>query len=345
MKRLVILFLAGFLSCSAWALTGINTNYGAPLEDSIPNLYSVYLIERNEGDLLQQYEAVVILTDMFRWYYDERDSVYIDSKYRSYIHNRHNFHVLSKERRTYFMDSAHVKESDSIYITHPLTGYIGQYAVSDLDLVAFLNVYESDEVGKEVELNSYSYQLGLRLPEYPLDSSWIMNHTGIAAIQKHNPLAADPNFQLLHWQPLADFDTTVFTDEMINRWDYLDSTGASHVAYYGNLELQVIDRYYKQVRPNSIRYYMGCRFLVVRDTLTGEVVHQNAFCSSEGTYISPLRYYISEDESYSIQWVGNLLEGRAPVILNMVSFSFGCPMVTELDEAGRDLYIQCDNRH
>ena len=88
------------------------------------------------------------------------------------------------------------------------------------------------------------------------------------------------------------------------------------------------------------------RYMVVVDTKTNKVLYAEMLSDNEGGAISPL-VIENERSQYNIQnqWIGEPFKGKSAIVYGFYYTSFGCPIISFVDEKDLPIYILCDNRH
>lgn len=234
---------------------------------------------------------------------------------------------LPSSYRQKMLKETGIKENDSLYLFNYKDGSLEKYPVNKLNAVAHLNFYTGE--GDEVSENSY--MLGLE-PIANLDNQNAVEDT---------------------YTTLAYFGSeNIFADEALTpvKWTKISTAGLPGGKMKGDsLRLKEAFRFEFQ----DLVYYtedftyeeeVAERQFIVKNK-TGKLLYNRIYkFDFEGASPTPLDGG-QEIEKETYQWTGLLFKNQAPVIFDMVYYSFGCPEITFLDDSYEPFFINCDNRH
>jgi hypothetical protein len=239
-----------------------------------------------------------------------------------------NYHELAPSNRALFLQRTGLLEGDCVYLKNPRSGEVKEISISDLPLVAFLNLYDNSS---SYPFPEYYFMIGFRLPEF--GENKIKSHFsgGLAAIGTENPFVLEP------------LDRMIFDSIPISQWPVVDSIPFTQIAADEKAYLYENEGFKFFVKDGGSLNFPYQRALLVFDKISNEFVISKLYSDREGSYVTRLKVEGSGD--YFQQYTGKLLTNRGPILLGFIGFSFGCESIQFVDPSEKVIYILCDNRH
>lgn len=220
-----------------------------------------------------------------------------------------------------------VKENDFLFLFNYKSGKLEKIAVNKLNAVACLNYYasEGDDVSED------SYMLGLEINEdFPIGDLSDRTYTSLAYFGAENPFADQP-LTAINW-------TKISTSGLPGNKTKNDTLRLKEAFRF---ETQDMVYYAEDFTHKDV---VAERQLTVKNK-SGKLIYDRSYnLNFEGTYFETLDGG-EESVKETYQWTGILFKNQAPVIFDMVDYSFGCPEITFLDPSYESFFIYCDNRH
>lgn len=245
---------------------------------------------------------------------------------------------LEGKYRTQFLKATHISESDSVYVLDYENNSQYAFLVKDLKVVANISPYEDMGPNENAaELSQYSYRIGFELDAKVLQPADEYFQYTIISVGKSNPFTKEALVPI-KWTKIED---SKYPIRKINIDDVPRFVGVriKHTYTFEKFDLE----YFIQVYAHN-EYGNELSRLIVLNKKTGGVIVDEIYGSFEGSESAPLNY-IEADNTTVMQWTGNLLKGRGPVVFGFEYPSFGCSSLTVLDKTGERIYFNCDNRH
>lgn len=297
----------------------------------------------NEMDLTQEPFTYVPLSDDFQLPYcyheEECDTSIISQKYFEDSNGELNFHILKQRQRSLFLDSAGIRESDSIFIYNLHNGTVQSYRIQDLKLIAFLSYYHG---GNGATSQPGDYMIGLAI----YDENRAPGYTNqLACIASECPFNKS-SMELVYWEKIdtSIFQATPFTFDFYGTDVKIDSVSTTYHSSYKHLDLYAQDGYSRGQRyDGTVDFHFRVRLLTVYNPKKERLVYTNLFFESEGT--SAVDLALKGADYRPNQYIGNLFKGMPPVFYGIQYESFGCEEILILNELNQSIGIRCDNRH
>ena len=233
--------------------------------------------------------------------------------------------VLDSIYRERFMIGTGTSEKDKVFIYTYVTNKLITLPVSELTVVANMNVY-----GADWPYSQYDFMLGFEINKQALQGLEDLHfeHT-LVYVGKKSPFVLN-KLKQVEWKEVDEaafpeleplnYDTTYTGRCILNQTYAFEDKG---MTYFLQEMTRVSDNF------NALN-----RLLVI-DVKTQKVICDKLIYAGESASFAPL------DQ----QWTGELLKKKDPVIFGFQWHSFGCPFITFLNPKAEDLYIKCDNRH
>lgn len=259
---------------------------------------------------------------------DENDALAIpDKTEKGYTDARY---VLTSTYRARFFAQTGLAETDSVYIYDYAKNQLISFPVSQLQLIARLNLYASPEQGP---FSQYDYQIG-----FEFDSKVFSYLTSaLVYVGQDNPFAQE-QLTFLVWNKISPEElptgSQTQNEALSGSRETNLSPGEAHLAKAHYLHYFLQD----YLLLGEIR----ARRLIVGEPRTQEVITEVVFTAGEMTTFAPLN---GQDEFMGIQWAGMLFKHKPSVVFGFVWPAFGCPGISFVDPASEHITLLCDNRH
>lgn len=238
---------------------------------------------------------------------------------------------LKGRYRKRFLTQMGLSESDSVFIYDYAKNKLSSVVIKSLRLVANITGYDPEWPYSQGE-----YYIGFEINEKKLKKSDYYYSFCLVFAGKRNPFVLG-EMKPVMWQKMAAKN---FPSNPINKEDKTQiSKSKKGKAYsYKTDEME----YFLQefVKEESV---FALRLVVIKNQNKEILCDKFYYEEEEGTSFLPIGF--NKDVPDYNQWTGKLFSNKAPVILGLEYGSFGCPSITVLDPKGKDIYINCDNRH
>lgn len=282
------------------------------------NIFNVSTMQRK--DLMDTFISV---SDI----YNDKNAVPADflKKQKEIPFEKMGYVELDGTYRKKMLDGIHVTEGDSLYLYNYETNKLQTVPVNKLKAVAYLSPYtvEGDEI------DSDSYMVGFQIDTQKGNDIFDKYMNVIAYFGNKNPFVEN-QMKMIKWEKAgADIQKKYFAGSSLKY-------GGTYQYKYDNLTYylqDLLEEYGTQER----------KLVVINDR--NEKIFEKTFVLEEGGDFNPLEKTDNEETNYYAQWTGKLFKGKAPVVFNFMTASFGCPVITFLDKEKTELSINCDNRH
>lgn len=232
---------------------------------------------------------------------------------------------LDPAYRKKLLDGIHITENDSLYLYNYETNKLQKIPVSKLKAVAYLSPY----MGETDDIDPESYMVGFQIDTQKGNDIFDKYTNVIAYFGNKNPFVEN-KMKMIKWEKAgADIQKKYFSGSTLKY-------GGTYQYTYENLTYYVqdlLEEYGPQER----------KLVVINDH--GEKVFEKTFTIEDGAEFNPLEKMPNEETRSYAQWTGRLFKGKAPVVFNFITPSFGCRSITFLDKERTELSINCDNRH
>lgn len=262
------------------------------------------------------------LSDIYN--YEEGVQIIPDTK--GWSAEKLEYFPLNGAYRDLFLKTTQIAETDSVFIYNFVENLLIGFEVKDLQLIAHLSFYESPTD----DLTQDSYYIGF---EFDLKNSGLKDvYTSYVYVGKENPFLRG-QMKLMKWK---EVDANSFPSRKMEKSyaELLQNAQKDKTYLYEDGEFQYFIQTYKE------EYTEYRRLIVLSQKNEKKLMLDRFLGRMEGSSPSPLN-----NEEYSYQWAGRLLKGEPPVVLGIEDISFGCEKLLVLDGSGREIFIQCDNRH
>ncbi|REC60841.1 hypothetical protein DRF65_18730 [Chryseobacterium pennae] len=282
------------------------------------NIYNVSTVQRK--DLMDTFISV---SDI----YIDKNAVPADflKKQKELPFEKMSYIELDGSYRKKMLDGIHVTENDSLYLYNYETNKLQKTPVNKLKAVAYLSPYtvEGDEI------DSDSYMTGFQIDTKKGNDIFDKYMNVIAYFGNKNPFVEN-QMKMIKWEKAsADIQKKYFAGSTLKY-------GGTYLYKYENLTYYVqdlLEEYGTQER----------KLVVINDQ--NEKIFEKTFTIEDGAEFNPLEKMENSETNYYAQWTGKLFKGKAPVVFNFTTPSFGCPVITFLNKEKTELNINCDNRH
>ncbi|WP_223609383.1 hypothetical protein [Chryseobacterium sp. OSA05B] len=282
------------------------------------NIYNVSLVQRNE-----LMDVFISVSDIYT------DSLSIPSDFiknqKDIPFEKLQYLELDSEHRKKMLTGMHLTENDSLYLFNYEFNKLQKTPLNKLKAVAYLTPYAPE--GEEVDAGSY--MIGFQIETQKDMGIFDRYSNAIAYFGNKDPFVQN-KIKPMQWEKSAtDVSKKYFSGSRFK---------------YGKTF---------KFKDNDLTYYLQDfleddivqeRQLAVINNRNEKIFDKTIITGGDGAEFTPLNG-IDTDEANRFQWTGNLFKGKPPVVFGFVSQSFGCPSITFLDKAHKDLTINCDNRH
>ncbi|MGE8553156.1 MAG: hypothetical protein ACN6OB_04340 [Chryseobacterium jejuense] len=232
---------------------------------------------------------------------------------------------LDPTYRKKMLDGIHITENDSLYLYNYEKNKLQKIPVSKLKAVAYLSPY----MGEGEEIDPESYMIGFQIDTQKGNDIFDQYTNVIAYFGSKSPFVEN-KMKMIKWEKAgADVQKKYFSGSTLKY-------GGTYQYTYENMTYYVqdlLEEYGPQER----------KLVVINDHQ--EKVFEKTFTLEDGAEFNPLEKMPNEETNYYAQWTGRLFKGKAPIVFNFTSPSFGCRSITFLDKERTELSINCDNRH
>lgn len=282
------------------------------------NIFNVSTMQRK--DLMDTFISV---SDI----YNDKNAIPADflKKQKEVSFEKMTYVELDAPYRKKMLDGIHITENDSLYLYNYETNKLQKIPVSKLKAVAYLSPYivEGDNVDPE------SYMVGFQIDTQKGNDIFDKYMNVIAYFGSKNPFVEN-QMKMIKWEKAGpDIQKKYFPGSTLKY-------GGTYQYKYENLTYYIQDLL-EEYGPQE-------RKMVVIDDYN-EKVFEKTFTIEDGAEFNPLEKMPNEETNYYAQWTGRLFKGKAPVVFNFITPSFGCRSITFLDKEKTELSINCDNRH
>ncbi|MBJ2175857.1 hypothetical protein JBL43_16505 [Aureibaculum sp. A20] len=240
---------------------------------------------------------------------------------------------FDKKQRLKFLKKLKISELDTVFIFNLNLDSIIKYKVKNLPLIACVNIYDSGGTGDD--LSEFQYEFG-----FNLGKTYTIEGENFVSIGKENPFQTGKIKPIL-WQPMEVEDFPIKFDIKIvekDRRSWFDYALPKETYKFTSNNY---DYYIQNLKDDDVDH---SRYLVAINSTTGEVIFNDLFISSEGTYLVPLSIK-GEKPEWGTQWTGEIFKNKPSILYGFTSASFGCPSIRFLNKTQSTIWILCDNRH
>jgi hypothetical protein len=241
--------------------------------------------------------------------------------------------VLTSKYRKRLLKGTGISETDSLFFYDYEHDVLLRFAISSLDAIAKLSAYEDDT---KAQHSAQDYMFGFKINRAALvglNNRYFFN--AYVYIGAKNPFLrgqmhpiiwgkTDPkNFPSM---PLRTEEKEILKGYKLNG-TYSFKSGEN--SFY----LQDFSK------PESDH----CERILICDA-KNKVISNELLSETESTSPAPLSFSNSNTTTYE-QWTGRLLKNRTPLTLGFEYVSFGCPVLSFVDQSRGFVGLNCDNRH
>jgi hypothetical protein len=233
---------------------------------------------------------------------------------------------LDSAYRKRFLAATNISETDKVFIYDYSTNALLSFKVKNLNVVACLSIYRS---GIDWPYAQDDFMIGFQINKNSLKGFEKYLTNSLAYVGKQNPFARGQVKPVI-WKKIEAADYPLME---LSAYDtlYAGKCVTGDAYKFETTDLQ----YFVQDLVRITDNWVSAKRLIVVDINTKEIVCEKLFFSGESASFAPLNN----------QWTGRLFKNRYPVIFGFQYVSFGCPGITFLNPAEKDIYINCDNRH
>lgn len=241
--------------------------------------------------------------------------------------------TLTSKYRKRLLSRTGISETDSLFVYDYGKDVLLSFAISSLDAVAKLSVYEDETI---VQHSARDYMLGFKIDRAALVS--INNRypsTSYVYIGAKNPFTRNQMHPIV-W---GKTDPKKFPSGPLRPEEKEILKGFKLTGTYSFKSEE--NRFYLQEfsKPES----SNRERILVCDT-NGKVIRNELLSETEGTSPAPLSFASNKTKIHE-QWTGKLLKNRPPLTLGFEYVSFGCPILSFLNQSRGFVNVNCDNRH
>lgn len=282
------------------------------------NIFSVSIMQRN--NLMDTFISV---SDI----YNGENTIPADflKKQKEVPFEKMAYTELDGTYRKKMLDALHITENDWLYLYNYETNKLEKIPVSKLKAAAYLSPY----MGETDEIDAESYMIGFQIDTQKGDDIFDKYMNVIAYFGSKNPFVEN-QMKMIEWKKVgADIQKKYFPGSTLKY-------GGTYQYQYENLTYYVQD-FLEEYGPRERK------LVVINDH--NEKIFETTFTIEDGAEFNPLEKTPNEETNYYAQWTGRLFKGKAPVVFNFTTPSFGCHAITFLDKEKTVLPINCDNRH
>lgn len=293
----------------------VENNVNSQVDDSADlKIYPLSSYDKTEGES----SSFIALTDFFPWS-DHPDSTVISNDYLG-DNTQQEFHILNAKFRTRFLKKLDISESDSVYIYNYRLDKFYTFAVKNLPLLAHITVY-----GADAPLSQYDYLIGFDLEKVLPIKNISSYYDAFVFVGNKNPFISG-GLKPIIWKKI---DAKQFPKEISSK----------------KIAKTKITKLYEYQWNNFTYYLINETHLAIVESSSNKLITETIFEEGESTGLAPLSFKNQQNEYGPQQWTGNLFKNKPPVFFGFTYESFGCPSINFIDKAGKEIYINCDNRH
>lgn len=277
-------------------------------------IYPLGSYDKTEG----KSSSFISLTDFYPWS-DHPDSLVISNENLG-DNTIENSHILNAKFRNRFLKNLNIKESDSVYIYNYRLDKRYTFAVKNLPVLAHITVY-----GAEAPISQYDYLVGFDLEKVLPMSDFRSYYDAFAFVGTENPFIIGEVKPIL-WEKInaKQFPTEIKSKKMAKT---------------------TITKLYSYKWTNFTYFLINEMHLVIVESSSNKIITETVFEEGESTGLAGLSFKNQKNENIPEQWTGNLFKNKPPVFFGFTYESFGCPSINFIHKAGKEIYINCDNRH
>ncbi len=202
---------------------------------------------------------------------------------------------------------------------------MASFAVKELKVVARLSVYASTY---DWPFAHYDYMIGFEIKGKPMG--------GLVYVGKENPFVQG-QMRPVGWKEMAPKDIPDLGNSLKDTLQ-LGKYVSENIYSAKDKDVQFF------IQDMNRENYSRARRLLVINLNTEETLLDKMFYDGESTSSAPLNF-VNGNENDITQWTGKLFKNKPPVVFGFQYHSFGCPSISFLDKAEKEIYINCDNRH
>lgn len=241
------------------------------------------------------------------------------------------FFKLNASYRKRFLSKTNISETDSVFIYDYTADALMSYAVKNLNVVAYLNIYMDTTA---CPCNQYDYMIGFEVAKNNSNGFGKYFNDALVFIGKTNPFARG-QMTAIDWKkiPIEKFPFPKNQLTEVQKKD-IKTNAIKGQAYFSETEKYQI--FIQDYILSSTDMDLQYRHVMVFDKKMENVVYEELFNSSESTSIAEV----------GGQWIGSLLKNKPDVLFGFEGVSFGCPYIDYINSKSNTyIEINCDNRH
>jgi len=257
----------------------------------------------------------------------EQDAI-IPDEYLGDLENTEMLHFeLKSEYRKRFLSRLQIAESDSVFVYFQIQDSVASYAVSDLSLMAVINMYYSDSDGP---VTFQDYMIGFDFGNLQSGDFVVISNQNPFQTGKLNPLL---------WQE-TQADQFPGNTKLEPEYHHVQPTET------GKTYISTSDNYTYYVQELLHEGRLIGRKLAVVHTFRKDIVLDHFLMDGESASSAPLNgIQTNTNLAEFYQFAGELFIGKPPVIYGFQFESFGCPAIYFLNQNTQPIQTLCDNRH
>jgi len=291
-------------------------------------LYSLDYFDINKKDNF----GFVSLSDNYQ-VSEHKDSLALPDISKIKASDAHYLKLEGKYRKR-FLNGTKLSENDLLYAYDYAQDVLLSFPVKNLDVVACLSLYVSDE---EFPFSQSDYMIGFRINTKDLKGFSEYYGNNYVYVGKSNPFIKGA-LKAMVWRKIASKEfpsKAIGSGDAVNLGKY--ALGDAYKFEANNFV------YYLRDLKNSQEVF--ARRLLVLDSKNKKILYERVYQISEGGSLVPLAIAGKPEESSEKQWTGKFLKGRPDAVFGFLYASFGCEGISFLKQDVSDVYINCDNRH
>ena len=234
--------------------------------------------------------------------------------------------------RERFLQGTQYSENDKIFIYDYSTSKLVTLKVKNLNVVACLNNYRSDD---DWPYSQDDYLIGFEIDRKYLNEFDEYFTHALVYVGKQNHFVKGQLNKIV-W---GKIESKAFPVR-----DFSAKDSAELDLYFKEYGHGIGDSY--KYETDDLAYFVQELVAVNKNLIYAKRVLINN--RKTKTTIFEKVYFFGESASFAElenQWTGNLFRKKPAVIFGFQYYSFGCPLISFLDQSEPEFYIYCDNRH
>jgi hypothetical protein len=260
----------------------------------------------------------ISLTDTYPWS-EHPDSLAISDEYLG-DEEILDYHILNSKFRTRFLKKLNIKESDSIFLYNFILDKTEAFRVKEIPILAHLTPYGADS-----PISQYDYLIGFDLEKASPIKDYQSCYGAFVFVGNKNPFISG-GLKPIIWKKI---DVKLFPKDRASK----------------KIAKTKITKLYEYQWSNFTYYLINEIHLVIVESSSNKLITEAVFEEGESTGLALLSFKNQKNEYGTEQWTGNLFKNKPPVFFGFTYESFGCPSINFIEKSGKEIYINCDNRH